>query len=175
MPNPNEQSRTQPRRATRRANTLRALLLAASLVICAAPSEARARQAGVDAARDGASPEEVVRGFYAFYLGELNKENWNPLGRRREALKYLTPEFYRRAPGLIEKWMADIFICAQDWDKEWAKTFTVGRATVRGSKATAVARLPPFGGGDPSTAIKIKVTLVRRREGWRINSTDCVN
>lgn len=156
---------------------MRALLLAALLSgggVSVGASPVRARQAGAEAARAGASPEEVVRGFYSFYLGELNKDNWTPLGKRRESLKYLTPEFYRRAPGLIEKWMADIFICAQDWDPKWAETFTVGRATVRGSKATTVLRLPPFGGGDPSTAIKIKVTLVKRRDGWKINNTDCV-
>jgi hypothetical protein len=174
MPNTNVQSRTPPHDTTRRANMLRAFLLAASLLVSAAPSHARGQAAGGEAARAGASPEEVVRGFYAFYLGELNKDNWSPLGRRREALKYLTPEFHRRAPRLIEKWMADIFICAQDWDAKWAETFTVGRAGVRGSKATTVVRLPPFGGGDPSTAIKIKVTLVKRRDGWRINNTDCV-
>ncbi|HYN84969.1 MAG TPA: DUF3828 domain-containing protein [Pyrinomonadaceae bacterium] len=156
---------------------MRALVLSASLVGCGAlvaPSRAQARQAGAEASRGAAGPEDVVRGFYSFYLGELNKDNWTPLGKRREALKYLTPEFYRRAPGLIEKWMADIFICAQDWDPKWAETFTVGRAALRGSKATTVVRLPPFGGGDPSTAIKIKVTLVTRRDGWKINSTDCV-
>ena len=158
---------------------MRAFLLNALLLACCvsvAPSAAVARAQTNDAtARAAASPEQVVRGFYAFYLGELNKDNWSPLGRRREALKYLTPEFYRRAPALIEKWMADIFICAQDWDPKWAETFTVGRPTVSGSKATAVVRLPPFGGGDDNTAIKIKLTLIKTRGDWRINATDCVN
>lgn len=153
---------------------MRAFLSTALLTTCCmlvAPSAAVAQTA----AQTPASPEEITRGFYAFYLGELNRDNWSPLGKRREALKYLTPEFYRRAPALIEKWMADIFICAQDWDPKWAETFTVGRPTVRGANATAVVRLPPFGGGDDNTAIKIKLTLVKRRNEWRINATDCVN
>jgi hypothetical protein len=125
-----------------------------------------------------APPEAIVRGFYAFYLGQLNKDNWSPLKDRREALKYLTPKFLRAVPRLAEKWMADPIICAQDWDKDWAKTFTVGQPTVRGSKATVVVRLPPFGGGADNAdnpAIKIKATLAKRREGWRISGADCVN
>lgn len=122
---------------------------------------------------DASGPEEVARGFYAFYLGELNKDNWSPLKKRREALKYLTPEFHKLAPRLAEKWMVDTIICAQDWDPNWAKSFTVGRAAVRGSKATTVVRLPPFGGSGP--AIEIKLTLVRRAGQWRISTTDCVN
>ncbi|HEX5708883.1 MAG TPA: DUF3828 domain-containing protein [Pyrinomonadaceae bacterium] len=157
---------------------MRALLLTTLLLTCGvfvAPSSTHARQESTEAARAAGSPEDVVRGFYAFYLGELNKDNWSPLKKRSEALKYLTPDYHRRAPALIEKWMADIFICAQDWDVKWAETFTVGRATVRNSKATVVVRLPPFGGGDDNTAIKIKVSLVQRRGQWRINATDCVN
>ncbi len=151
-----------------------ALLLTCGVTVAPSATVARAQTAGAGAPA-ASSPEEVARGFYAFYLGELNRDNWSPLGKRREALKYLTPELYRRAPGLIEKWMADIFICAQDWDPKWAETFTVGRATVRGAKATTVVRLPPFGGGDDNTAIKIKLTLVKRRGEWRINASDCVN
>lgn len=151
----------------------RAFLLTAALLACGvsfAPARAGETRAGA-----APTPEEVVRGFYFYYLGELNRDNWSPLKNRREVLKYLTPEFHRRAPALIEKWMADIFVCAQDWDPKWRETFTVGRADVRGAKATAVVRLPPFGGGDDNTAIKIKLGLVRRRGEWRINSTDCVN
>ena len=158
---------------------MKMILLAAllSLAVGLAPG-ARATRAHIpvqDGAAD-ATPDEVVRGFYAFYLGELNRDNWSPLGRRDEALKYLTPKFRRAVPRLAEKWLADPVICAQDWDKDWAKTFTVGRPAVRGSKATVVVRLPPFGGAAESVnnpALKIKLSLVRRAEGWRINNAEC--
>lgn len=157
---------------------MKKILLSTLLLLCGAllgiPT-AHAQMA-TQAAQTAPSPEAVVRGFYAFYLGELNKDNWSPLKKRREALKYLTPEYHRRIPRLIEKWMADVIICAQDWDPKWAANFTVGRAVVRGAKATAVVTLPPFGGtgGPDNPPIKIKLTLVRRGGAWRIDATECL-
>lgn len=141
---------------------LPALLL--SILIQAAPATAQTAAS--------ASPEDVARGFYAFYLGELNRDNWEPLRKRREALKYLTPEFHRRVPRLAEKWLVNPIVCAQDWDKDWAARFTVAPARVRAGAATTVVTLPPFGGaGD---AIQIKLTLTRRAGRWLINNVDCV-
>jgi Protein of unknown function (DUF3828) len=153
--------------------TLTRIVLLLALLLAPATPAARAQASNQSAQAAAGSPEAVVRGFYAFYLGELNKDNWEPLKKRREALKYLTPEFHRRIPGLTEKWMADVIICAQDWDANWAKNFTVGRSTVRGAKAITVVRLPPFGGAGPG--IDIKLTLVKRGGAWKINGSDCVN
>ena len=143
---------------------MKKILLAALLLACGAwvktpPAEAQAA--------DG--PEAVVRGFYGWYLGEFKRDNWQPLKNRREALKYLTPAFQRRAPRLSGEMGADVIICAQDWDEGWATNYTVGRATVRGAKATTVVRLPV--GNDE--AVKIKVSLVKRGDAWRIDGTDC--
>jgi hypothetical protein len=156
-------------------NLMRIMLPAALLLTSAATPRAIA-QTATQAAQTAGSPEAVARGFYAFYLGELNRENWSPLKKRREALKYLTPEFHRRAPRIIEQQMVDIIICAQDWDPKWAAGFTVGRANVRGAKATTVVTLPPFGGtgGPDNPPIRIKLTLVRRGGAWLINATECL-
>jgi hypothetical protein len=156
---------------------MKKILLAALLLTYGALVEAPQvnAQTANQAAQTADGPETVVRGFYAWYLGRLNKDDWNPLKNRRESLKYLTPEFHKRVPRLVREMDADIIICAQDWDPKWAENFTVGRAQVRGSKATTVVRLPPFGGGDDNTAIKIKITLVKRKDVWRIDMTDCVN
>ncbi|HEX7176021.1 MAG TPA: DUF3828 domain-containing protein [Pyrinomonadaceae bacterium] len=125
---------------------------------------------------DAGSPEAVARGFYAFYLGELNKDNWSPLKKRREALKYMTPEFHRRAPRIIQQQMVDIIICAQDWDPKWIAGLTVGRAGVRGARATTVVTLPPFGGyvSPDNPPIRIKLTLVKRGSAWLVNATECL-
>lgn len=152
---------------------MRRLIVSAVLLtacVAAAWPGAAAAQTGQAAA---ASPEDVARGFYAFYLGELNRDNWSPLKKRREALKYLTPEYHRRLPRLIEQQMVDLVICAQDWDQNWARTFTVSPARVRASTATTTVTLPPFGGG-AGDSIKIKLTLVKRAGHWLINNTDCV-
>ncbi len=153
---------------------LRSIVLSIMLMSCGASSLQISRvyaQAATQNAQTNSSPESVVRDFYAWYTGELNRDNWEPLKNRREALKYLTPEFHKRIPRLTKELMVDVVICAQDWDKSWAKDFTVGRANVSGAKASTVVRLPAGDG----LAIKIKVALVKRGDVWRINGTDCVN
>jgi hypothetical protein len=122
-------------------------------------------------ATQAAAAERLVRDFYKWYLGELNRGNWEPIRNRREALKYLTPEYRRRIPGLQEKWLASVIVCAQDWEESWATNFTVGRVNLSGAKATTVVRLPVKGG----LAIKVKITLSRRAGEWRISLTECVN
>lgn len=152
---------------------IKKILLSALLLTCGRPLQifTAHAQATNQTTQTAPGPEAVVRNFYSWYLGELNSDNWEPLKNRREALKYLTPEFHRRIPGLQEKWMVDVIICAQDWHKDWAKNFTVGRPTATGAKATTVVRLPAGDG----LAIKIKITLVKRAGEWRISNSECVN
>jgi Protein of unknown function (DUF3828) len=156
---------------------MKTFLLLATLLTFAAPATPRTAHAPTKpAVQESGAPDEVVREFYKWYLGELNKDNFSPLKDRATALKYLTPEYHKRVPRLIEEQMVDVIICAQDFDEKWVETFTVGQPTIRGTKATIVVRLPPFGGGtDANLAIKIKTTLVKRNGKWRINRTDCVN
>jgi len=82
------------------------------------------------------SPEDTVRQFYTWYLHGLNKHVPNPLKNRTVSLKYLTPEFLRRAPRLAKETDADAIICAQDFDEEWEKNVKVDAATINGSRAT---------------------------------------
>ena len=110
------------------------------------------------------SAEGVMRGFYSFYLHELNKENYNPLKQKATALKYLTPQLYANAPRLIRRMDADIFICAQDWEPSWEKNFTVGSIAVKGATANTLVTLPS--GQDK---IRIRVALAKTAGGgWRI-------
>jgi Protein of unknown function (DUF3828) len=118
-----------------------------------------------------APPEQIVRAFYSFYLHELNRETWNPLKRRATALKYLTPQLYANAPRLIRRMDADIFICAQDWDKGWEQHFTIDPPSVKGVSATTLVTLPV----GETDKIKIKVTLRKIAVGWRIDKVACAN
>ena len=122
-------------------------------------------------AQQAASPEEVVRGFYSWYLHELSRENSNPLKQKTTALKYMTPQLYANAPRLIRKMDADIFICAQDWDKGWEKNFSVAAPQVKNSSATTTVTLP----SGETDKIKINVTLLKIASGWRINKVACAN
>jgi hypothetical protein len=118
-----------------------------------------------------ATPEDVARGFYAWYLHQLSQENMNPLKQKTTALKYLTPQLYTNAPRLIRRMDADIFICAQDWDTGWEKNFTVGTPQIQKSSATETVTLP----SGETDKIKIDLTLIKTASGWRINKVACAN
>jgi len=118
-----------------------------------------------------ATPEDVARGFYSWYLHQLNRENINPLKQKTTALKYMTPQLYANAPRLIRNMDADIFICAQDWDQGWEKNFTVSTPQIKNSSATETVTLPS---GD-TDKIQINLTLIKTASGWRINKVACAN
>lgn len=116
-------------------------------------------------------PEDVVRGFYSWYLHQLSLENGNPLKQKTTALKYLTPQLYTNAPRLIRKMDADIFICAQDWDKGWEQNFSVSTPQVKNNSATTTVTLP----SGETDKVRINTTLIKTASGWRINKVACAN
>ena len=137
------------------------LLLIAALALL--PHVARAQQAE--------TPEEITHGFYAWYLHQLNLEGSNPLKQKTTMLKYLTPQLYANAPRLIRRMDADIFICAQDWDKGWEQNFTVTAPQIKNGSATATVTLP----AGETDRIRINVTLIKTASRWRINKVACAN
>ncbi len=122
-------------------------------------------------AQQSPSPEDIARGFYTWYLHQLTLENSQPLKQKTTALKYLTPQLYANAPRLIRRMDADIFICAQDWDKGWEKNFSVSTPEVKNNSATTTVILP----AGEIDRIKIDVTLIKTASGWRINKVACAN
>ena len=117
------------------------------------------------------TPEDVARGFYSWYLHQLSRENVEPLKQKTTALKYLTPQLYANAPRLIRNMNADIFICAQDWDKGWEKNFTVSTPQIKNNSATATVTLP----SGETDKIQINLTLIKTASGWRINKVACAD
>ena len=122
-------------------------------------------------AQKAATPEDVARGFYSWYLHQLNLDKAEPLKQRKTVLQYLTPQLLANAPRLTRKMDADIFICAQDWDKGWEQNFTVSTPEIKNSSATATVTLP----SGETDKIKINVTLIKAASGWRINKVACAN
>ena len=118
-----------------------------------------------------ATPQDIARGFYSWYLHQLTLENMNPLKQKTTALKYLTPQLYANAPRLIRQMDADIFICAQDWDTGWEKNFSVSTPQIKNNSATATVTLP----SGETDKITINVTLLKTAAGWRINKVACAN
>ncbi|HWF89136.1 MAG TPA: DUF3828 domain-containing protein [Pyrinomonadaceae bacterium] len=117
------------------------------------------------------TPESVVHSFYSWYLHQLTIENSNPLKQKTMMLKYLTPQLYANAPRLIRRMDADIFICAQDWDKGWEKNFSVSTPQINNNTATTTVILP----SGETDKITINVTLLKTASGWRINKLACAN
>lgn len=124
----------------------------------------------VTPAQTSEGPEAVVRDFYAWYTGSLDREDYDPLQRRREALRYLTPEFHRRAPRIIAREMVDIFICTQEWQPGWGNDLDLSTGPVRGARARVTAT---FNYG-PANHARIRLDLVRAAGRWKINGADCV-
>jgi hypothetical protein len=135
--------------------------LIASVTFLSAPAQAQ----------QTAAPDDVARGFYSWYLHQLTLERSNPLKQRATMLKYVTPQLYASAPRLTRQMDADIFICAQDWDKGWEKNFTVSTPQIKNNSATATVTLP----SGETDRIKIDVTLLKTASGWRINKVACAN
>jgi hypothetical protein len=122
-------------------------------------------------AQQPATPEDVTRGFYSWYLHQLSRENGNPLKQKTTALKYLTPQLYANVPRLIRRMDADIFICAQDWDKGWEQNFTVSTPQIKNGSATTTVTLP----SGEIDKIQINLTLIKTAAGWRINKVACAD
>ena len=121
--------------------------------------------------QQAATPQDVARGFYSWYLHQLTLENVEPLKQKTTALKYLTPQLYANAPRLIRRMDADIFICAQDWGNGWEKNFSVSTPHIKNNSATATVTLP----SGETDRIKIDLTLIKTASGWRINKVACAN
>jgi hypothetical protein len=122
-------------------------------------------------AQQTATPQDVARGFYSWYLHQLSQDNATPLKQKTTALKYLTPQLYANAPRLIRRMDADIFICAQDWDKGWEKNFTVSEPQIKNNTATATVTLP----SGETDKVMIKLTMIKTAAGWRIDKVACAN
>jgi uncharacterized protein DUF3828 len=122
-------------------------------------------------AQQPATPQDVARGFYSWYLHQLSQENSYPLKQKTTALKYLTPQLYANAPRLIRRMDADIFICAQDWDTGWEKNFSISTPQMKNGSATETVTLP----SGETDKIKIDLTLIKTAAGWRINKVACAN
>jgi hypothetical protein len=135
--------------------------LIASVTFLSAPAQAQ----------QTAAPDDVARGFYSWYLHQLTLERSNPLKQRATMLKYVTPQLYASAPRLTRQMDADIFICAQDWDKGWEKNFTVSTPEIKNTSATETVTLP----SGETDKVKINLTLLKTAAGWRISKVACAN
>ena len=107
-----------------------------------------------------ASPEDVTRQFYNWYLhARFPEPKRSNMATFR---KYVTQTFLKRATAPDVD--SVLFIAAQDTDDSWADNFTVSKATIHGQRATVQVAL-----NGKEMKYSLRVTL--RREGgvWKID------
>jgi len=143
-------------------------LLPAMLVLTITPS---IFSSGTKAAPPpAATPEQIVRDFYAWYTHVLSSPGGEPLKDKTTALKYLTPTLLANVHRIERQQDVDIFICAQDWSEEWTKTLAMEPPKITGPTATTVVTFTV----DNNDKLKIKLTLKHLATGWRIDRAGCV-
>ena len=134
-------------------------------IACAAPEAA------------AMAPEEVVRGFYDWYLGYIGdpaaEEMRNPLvdGAYRSS-EYLTEDFVQRVDEIIasfDKGGYDPFLCAQDIPR----SFTVDEAAVSGEESTVVVHQLWNPGTEYESVRDVKVALQMGDGAWKIADVTC--
>jgi hypothetical protein len=121
----------------------------------------------IRAAEPNAKPDDSIRGFYHWYVGELIA-NREPMGNRKELKRFVTDRLLKeidkmkKGPDGLD---GDYFVDAQDFDNLWAKNITVSDVRVSGKNATAEVRLV----GKGEMRRRLKVWLVSDGANWKID------
>jgi hypothetical protein len=122
-------------------------------------------------------PEQVVRGFYDWYLGYIGDpavgEMRNPLadGAYRSS-EYLVGEFVQKVDQIVasfDKGGYDPFLCAQDVPR----SFTVGAAAVSGDEASVVVHEIWNPGTKVESVYDVTVALRMVDGAWKIVDVAC--
>jgi hypothetical protein len=118
-----------------------------------------------------AAPDEVIRDFYKWYVGQLVAEKDPFIDGTAELKRFVSDRLLHEidtARKSEEGAGSDPFLDAQDFDEEWAKNITVATPTVSGDTATATVELQ---GAEMGTH-KLKVALVREEGSWKIDRVE---
>lgn len=150
--------------------------LCVGLVATPARSDGRSAAEAVSASRAPTaeqSPDQVAHDFYAWYLGQLAKDQ-DPITLKAPQLKdYVSPALLAeidRKMKSADGMDADYFIKTQDYLDGWLANVAVAPAKVSGASATALVTLGAPGGARDDLW-KLRVTLARGADRhWKIRS-----
>jgi hypothetical protein len=119
--------------------------------------------------------EDMVKNFYAWYIDKLNtQQGYSLIANKEDAESVLTNDLYKSLVKQDKNLDADYFIKAQDWGKDWG-TVTILDSKTDGSKTTCTVQLGT--GKDKTITIgtqKVKVTVVDKKAGWRVEKVENV-
>ena len=144
------------------------LQLLLSVALCVVAGSGPTARAGT---ATGATPEEMLRTFYAWYVPALEGGVDVMETRRPELRRYVSARMLRvidakrRVEGGLE---ADPFLEAQDHDLQWGKNIAVRNVQVRGETATAEVTLT----SKVMEACHLRVTLTREDNAWKLDRVE---
>jgi hypothetical protein len=121
-------------------------------------------------ARTGGSPEQMLKGFYAWYMHELNA-NRDPRTQKAKinsAVSSRLRTWFRSDE--YKDWDADYFIDAQDFYPKWERGVSTSKARISGDKADINVTLSAPGRPTPGFGPHLlKVKMVREGGTWKID------
>lgn len=148
-------------------------LLLVLTITLASPAVSLHAQSKTSASRSraAATPEQVARNFYSWYVGALNRNmRADPLRKQRTtAKKYITARLYKEITDQMntpEGVNVDYFLDAQDWDEDWARKITTTKVKQEGNDATVDVVLD----GKQMPNYRLQLTLKREAGAWKIDT-----
>jgi len=116
------------------------------------------------------TPEQTAKGFYIWYLKELNAER-DPIEQKQTLLKSVSKRLGKwiYSPK-YEEYGADYFIDAQDWDKKWQVTTT--KAVVKGNTATLKVTLAAPKAKADEWKQTLSLKLIKENGAWKIDTVN---
>lgn len=111
-------------------------------------------------------PDETIRSFYQWYVGELIA-NHQPLKERAKMKHFIGGRLSKQIAKMQKEGLDyDYFTQAQDFDDLWAKNISVSNLQVRGTKATADVVLK---GATADMVRRLKLDLELEGTDWKID------
>ena len=147
------------------------LLLVLTVSLASPVSIHAQRKTSASRSNNAATPEQVARSFYSWYVGALNRnQRARPLQQQRTtAKKYVTARFLKEINDQMnspEGINVDPFLDAQDWDKDWARKITATKVKQEGDDATVDVVLD----GKQMPKHRLQLTLKREAGVWKIDT-----
>ena len=119
------------------------------------------------------TPEQSATSFYKWYMNALNQNRDPRTRQKRKLLSFLSKRFGKWVYSIPdEEYGADVFIDAQDFDEEWARSVSSSKAVVRGNNASLTITLGVFENGRQSKGIGkhiLRLKMVKEDGLWKID------
>ena len=120
--------------------------------------------------------EDMVKNFYAWYVDKLNtNQGYSLVKKKGDAESLLTNDLYKfllKDSKEEDGIGVDYFLQAQDWGEDWGKV-TILDTKITGSKAVCTVQLgTKKDSKDGMVAQKLRVTVVDKKAGWRIEKVE---